>query len=293
MLKVNNYSNLNLILLLGVSLLILFLIKSFLLEKINKKDLEIAKEISIGYEEIQEDYGEVLTSPNGTLAVLADGLGKNEAGRISSITSVKTIIKMFKEEGSKERVLYFFKKAFNKANREIIKRVEKDKGGASVLSVIITNNLLNYALVGDVMLAIFRNKELVKLSEGHSISEIAKREYYNGKLEKAKALYAIKEKKLLYYVGQESFKDIEISEIPIELYKDDIVVLMTKGIYEGLKWVEFEKILNNKKVHVNEICEEIMISIANNNKSNCNGSIILIKYCGKKRKAAATNQNNY
>jgi len=293
MLKINNYSNLNLILLLGVILLILVVIKSYLLKKLNKKDLEIAKEISIGYEEIQEDYGEVFTSPNGTLAVLADGLGKNETGRISSITSVKTIIKMFKEEGSKDRLSYFLKKAFNKANREIIKRVEKDKGGASVLSVIITNNVLNYALVGDVMLAIFRNKELIKLSQGHSISEVAKREYYKGKLEKAKALYAIKENKLLYYVGQESFKNIEISEVPIELYKDDIVVLMTKGLYEGLSWIEFEEILANKKVNINEICEEIMISVANNNKNNCNGSIILMKYCGRKRKAAGINKNNY
>lgn len=293
MLKVNNYSNLNLILLLGASLIILLLIKSYLLKKINKKDLEIAKEISIGYEEIQEDYGEVLTLHDGTLAVLADGIGKNEAGRISSITSVKTIIKMFKEEGSKDRFTYFIKKAFNKANREIIKRVEKDKGGASVLSVIVTNNLLNYALVGDVMLAVFRNKELVKLSEGHSISEVAKREYYNGKLEKAKALYAIKEKKLLYYIGQESFRDLEISEVPVELYKGDIVVLMTKGIYEGLKWVEFEEILGNKKAHVNEMSEEIMIRIADNKKNNCNGSIILMKYCGKNRKAAGSNKNNY
>lgn len=69
--------------------------------------------------------------------------------------AVKTISKLFKEEGNKEKITYFFKKAFNKASREIIKRVEKDKGGASVLSVIVYDNLLSYALVGDVMLAIF------------------------------------------------------------------------------------------------------------------------------------------
>lgn len=285
MIKVNNYSNLNFILLLGFILIILLAIRSFLLQKINKKTLEIAKEICIGYEEIQEDYGDIVTSSNGTLAVLADGLGKNEAGRISSITSVNTIINRFKEEGSKEKFSYFIKKAFNKANHEIIKRVEKDKGGASVLSVIITKNLLNYALVGDVMLAIFREKELIKLSEGHSISEVAKREYYNGKLEKAEALYALKDKKILYYVGQESFKNIEISEVPIELYKDDIVVLMTRGIYEGLRWIEFERILDNKKAHIDEICEEIITNVENNNQNNCNGSIILMKYCGKNKKS--------
>lgn len=285
MLSTDNYTNFKFILVLLGILLLLIIIKSFLLRRIYKKNLEIAKEVSIGYEEIQEDYVEVVNSNNGTMGVLADGLGMNEAGRISSIVAVKTIIKMFKEEGSKEKLTYFFKKAFNKANHEIIKRVERDKGGASVLSVIVNEDLLSYALVGDGMLAIFRDKELIRISEGHSISEIAQKEYYNGKIEKREALYALKEKKLLYHVGQESFKHIEISEVPIELYKNDIIILMSRGVYEGLRWIEFEEILGQKKAKTNELCRAIMDSVSNNNKRNCNGSIILMKYVGKKRKA--------
>lgn len=281
MVEYNTYLKLEVVFFLGVMLIFFIILEKFLLRFINKKDFEIAKEISIGNEEIQEDYVEIVKSSNETMAVLADGLGKNEAGRISSITAVKTIKRMFKEEGSNGKSNYFFKKAFNKANHEIIKRVEKDKGGASVLSVIITNNLLNYALVGDVMLAVFRDNELIKLSNGHSISEVAKREYYKGKLQKAEALHAIKEKKLIYYVGQESFSNIEISESPIKLQKNDIILLMSRGVYESLRWIELEEILGNKRASVNELCEEIMIEIKNNNKNNCNGSIILMKYMGK------------
>lgn len=281
MLNIDRYTSIKPIFILVIILITLFIIRDYLLKKINKRDLEIAQETIIGYEEIQEDYIDIVSSENGTLAVLADGLGKNEAGKISSITCVKTIIKMFKEEGSKEKLTYFFKKAFNKANHEVIKRVERDKGGASLLSVIVNGNLLYYALVGDVMLAIFRNKELIKLSEGHAISEVAKKEYYNGNLQKSEAMYALKEEKLLYYVGQESFKDMEISESPIELYKNDIIVLMTRGIYKSLRWIEFENILNNKKANIEEICEEIIENIESKNQNNCNGSIILMKYVGK------------
>ncbi|WP_297428358.1 protein phosphatase 2C domain-containing protein [Clostridium sp.] len=286
MLSVDDYGNLKLILLLLGVLILLLILRTFLLKRINKRDLEIAKGVSIGSEEIQEDYMDVVNTSNGTLAVLADGLGKNEAGRISSIVAAKSIIKMFVEEGSKEKLTYFFKKAFNKANHEIIKRVEKDKGGASVLSAIVNDNLLSYALVGDAMIGIFRNKELVRLSEGHTISEVAKKEYYNGKIQKKEALYALKEEKILYYVGQESFKNIEISEVPIELYKNDIILLMSRGIYEGLRWVEFEEILSNKRTSVSVICQEIIERVENNNKNNCNGSLILMKYTGKKREAA-------
>ncbi|CUU50389.1 PP2C family protein-serine/threonine phosphatase [Clostridium beijerinckii] len=282
MINVNDYSNLKFIFLLLAILILLLIARNFIIRRIYKQELEIANEIFIGNEEIQEDYSEVVNKSNGTMAVLADGLGKNEAGRISSIVAVKTISKLFKEEGNKEKITYFFKKAFNKASREIIKRVEKDKGGASVLSVIIYDNLLSYALVGDVMLAIFRNKELVKLSKGHSISEVAKKEYYNGKIQKDEALYALKEKKLLYYIGQESFRDIEISESPIELQKNDIIILMSRGVYEGLRWIEIERILGNKKANINEICGQIMENVKDNNKNNCNGSIMLMRYCGKK-----------
>jgi len=282
MINVNEYSNLKFIFLLLAVLILLLIARDFLIKRIYKRELEIANEIFIGNEEIQEDYLEVVNKSNGTMAVLADGLGKNEAGRISSIVAVKTISKLFKEEGNKEKITYFFKKAFNKASREIIKRVEKDKGGASVLSVIIYDNLLSYALVGDVMLAIFRNKELVKLSNGHSISEVAKKQYYNGKIQKDEALYALKEKKLLYYIGQESFRDIEISETPIELRKNDIIILMSRGAYEGLRWIEIEGILGNKKANINELCGQIMENVKDNNKNNCNGSIMLMKYCGKK-----------
>lgn len=282
MININDYSNLKFIFLLLAVLILLLIARNFLIRRIYKRELEIANEIFIGNEEIQEDYLEVVNKSNGTMAVLADGLGKNEAGRISSIVAVKTISKLFKEEGNKEKITYFFKKAFNKASREIIKRVEKDKGGASVLSVIIYDNLLSYALVGDVMLAIFRNKELVKLSNGHSISEVAKKQYYNGKIQKDEALYALKEKKLLYYIGQESFRDIEISESPIELQKNDIIILMSRGVYEGLRWIEIERILGNKKANINEICGQIMENVKDNNKNNCNGSIMLMRYCGKK-----------
>lgn len=281
MLNFNEYTNIKFIVLLGIILIILLIIKTFLLKKINKKELEIAQEVCIGYEEIQEDYADIISEAYGTLAVLADGLGKNEAGRISSIVAVKTIIKMFKEEGNVDKITYFFNKVFKKANHEIIKRVEKDKGGASVLSAIVKDNLLYYALVGDAMLAVFRDKELIRLSEGHAISEVAKKEYYNGKLQKSQALYALKEKKLLYYMGQESFKNIEICESPIELYKNDIVVLMSRGVYEGLSWIELEEILGAKKVSVEEKCEEIMETVKRNDFNNCNGSVVLMKYVGK------------
>ena len=275
------FNNIKMLIFLGTILLILIIIRLMLLKKINKKDVEYSISTIIGNEEIQEDYNGVVFKEYGTLAVLADGFGKNECGRIASIIAVKTIKDLFEKEATKERISYFLRKSFNEGNKEILRRIERDSGGASVLAGIISDNLLYYALVGKSMLCIFRNKELVKISEGHTMSEIAKKQYSAGQIERDKALYALKENKILYYMGQESFKNIEISDPPIKLEKNDIVVLMSRGISENIRWVELERILSQKNEKIDELCDEIVDSLEYD-KVNSNGSIILMKYIGKK-----------
>ena len=280
----NTYLNsFKIVISLGIILLILIIIKTILSAIINKKDIESARAFIIGNEEIQEDYNTLVSRDYGTLAVIADGLGKNEAGRIASITAVKTISSMFNEKGNKQKIIYFLRKSFNTANNEVLKRIERDKGGASVLCGIISDDLLYYALVGEAMLCIFRNNELVKMSEGHSMGEIVKKQFSNGKIDRDKAIHVLKEKRILYYMGQESFKNIEMSDPPISLKKDDIVVLMSRGVYENIRWVDLEEILSQKNKSLNMICEEIT-NEAEYSSNSCNGSIILMKYLRKKPK---------
>lgn len=276
MIHFDYYDNVNIILILILVLIILLIARYLVLKRINKEDFEIAKSIIIGNEEIQEDYTRIEQKNNMFLAVLADGLGKNEAGRYSSITSVKTIVREFNDEFNDEKINYFFNKSFNKVNKEILKRVEKDKGGTSLLAAVITIDSLNYALVGDVMLCVFRNNSLSRISRGHSMGEVVKEEYKKGKLEREKALYALKEDKLLYYMGQESLKHIEMNDSSIKINKGDIIVLMSRGIYENIRWVKLEEILSRTRDTLSEKCDEIINIIERNGKRN-NGSIILMK----------------
>ena len=271
------FSNLGLILTLFGLLIILILIRIVLFYQINKKVVDIAQKVIIGYEEIQEDQIGIASTEAGVLGVLADGLGKTEAGKISSVYAVKTIRDSFIREGSIEMFKYFFNKAYNKANHEIVSRVEKDKGGASVLTAIISNGFLHYALIGDAMLSVYRGDELFRISKGHSIDEVAKKHYIDGMLQKKDAVSVYKEKKLLYYLGQESQKEIETNDAPIKLKKGDIVVLMSKGIYKGIKWIKLEEILG-KKIKLEEVSNEIIANVH----SDCNGSILLMKYKANK-----------
>jgi len=210
---------------------------------------------------------------------MSDGLGKNEAGRISSIASVKTIEKMFLDEYSNEKINYFFYKSFNKVNHEIIKRVEKNKGGTSNLSIIIDKENLYYASLGNVMLALFRKNELIKLNESHCINEVAKREYYKGKIERIEALQVLNNKKILYYLGQENFDNSKIEMENIKLEKNDLILIMSKGIYENIRWVNLENILSENKKHLDIALNEIILETEENKhgRINKNGSIVIMK----------------
>ncbi|WP_129599942.1 PP2C family protein-serine/threonine phosphatase [Anaerophilus nitritogenes] len=241
---------------------------------------EVGSASIIGNRELQEDAMDMISKGKALLAVLADGRGKSHAGKISSQLSVNIFKKLFVDEDFIYNINYFLKRAFHITNREILKNLEDHQGGASIVCAIIIDNLLHYALVGNTMIAVFRNNELIPLSEGHTVNVLAKRGFYQGKISKQQALWALKEKRLLNYVGQDGFKDVEIYDVPVQLKKEDIIVLMSDGIHQYISWNILEE---NMKKHLtcNEIAENIICQLNNDSIQNKdNASIIVMRYRG-------------
>lgn len=263
---------------LAIILVILLLVKNILINLASANDLHIEKASLIGKEEINEDYMDTAEASYGTLAVLADGFGKNETGRISGRAAVNTITQLFLEQWSGEKIEYFFNRAFNLANCEILKRIDGNQGGANVISAIIKEGELYYGLVGNAMIAVFRQGELFKLSEGHTVNVVAKKQFYKGKITKENALSALKEKKLLYYLGQEKLMDIEIIETPVVLQNGDIILLMSSGIYDSMPWTQLENIIGNN-ISFKNLGQEIVQGVKEKG-TKSNGSIMLMKYAG-------------
>jgi len=279
MLFIDEHGVYGMLFILFIVLSMLLILKQMLFYFLKKEKLRIFTYSKTGDEEIQEDYFEIVKNKDAALVSMSDGLGKNEAGRISSVASVKTIEKMFLDEYSNEKINYFFYKSFNKVNHEIIKRVEKNKGGTSNLSVIIDKENLYYASLGNVMLALFRKNELIKLNESHCINEVAKREYYKGKIERIEALQVLNNKKILYYLGQENYDSSKIEIDSIKLEKNDLLLIMSKGIYENIRWIDFENILSENRNHLDIALNEIISETEENKYGtiNKNGSIVVIK----------------
>jgi serine/threonine protein phosphatase PrpC len=78
-------------------------------------------------------------------------------------------------------------------------------------------------------------------------------------------------------LGQDSFSEIEFLSKPLQLKKNDLIVIMSEGIFNTLRWVEIESVLEQKK-SAQKLADEI-IRLANNSSfvSRENGTILICK----------------
>lgn len=241
------------------------------------KRYQVGKAQIIGRRQVQEDHYGVSRTTQGLLAVLADGMGRNYGGKIAAKIAVNTIETIFTADNAFENPIYFFKRSFHAANREILKELDEGRGGASVAAAVIRDDKLFYACVGNIKVAIYRNGSLVPVSTGHTYDVLAEAQYYRGELTREDAQKMLKSRRLYNYLGQDGFQDIEFFDTPIVLEARDVVVLMSDGVFEGITWREIEACVGQAKT-CQARAAEIMELIGSGNKAEQdNATIILIE----------------
>lgn len=248
-----------------------------------KSKCEIGCCKTIGGREIQEDFYKVTRTGEGLLAVLADGMGKELGGKIAARKVTEVFEELFKEYNALDHPYYFFQKAFQTANMEILKLFDDGRGSAAASAVMLRESpvhgeypVLYYAIVGNVKLAVFRNGELIPIGSGHTIDVLAQDKYYSGDITREDVLALLNTKRIYNYIGKDNFKDIEFYDTPVQLRKNDIVALMSDGIYEGMEWKELEEYLGQRK-KCDKLAFDVVEHINRGEREKDNASIVLIK----------------
>lgn len=262
---------------LAVLILLLEFIKLWIGREKGSQQPDVGSSMTIGSREVQEDQIASMSTDAGMMAVLADGAGKAYGGRIAARTAVDTFRDIFGDYNAFNNPQYYFRKAFQCANREILKVLgDENRGTASVGCALIRRGYLYYALVGNVKIAVFREGTLVPVSAGHTVAVMAEKRFREGKLSRQETLSLLENQRLYNYLGQDGFRDIEFFDAPVQLLKGDIVALMSDGIHEYLGFREVEEVLRERGN-----CQEKALRIiekvnkgAGDNKDNA--SVILI-----------------
>lgn len=238
----------------------------------------IGSAMTIGTREVQEDYYFHGTQKGATLLVVADGNGETYAGRIASQTGVRTFRDLFAGYNVYENPKYFFKKAFFSANRAVLHQLDNgQKGYSSLTAVMIIEDKLYYATVGNVKLYVLRKGDLVAISTGHTLEMLGKHEFSQGKLTRSDALSMLEDVRLYNYLGQEDFRELELFDEAISLQPQDVVVVASDGIYDLLSVHEIEQAIKSSKNMQKVAFRLVELVNRHQNEDKDNAAVVLCK----------------
>ena len=192
----------------------------------------------------QQDYFGVKELSGALLVMLADGSG--EHGDIAAKISVDTFRDLFINKAAVDKPQYFFRRAAHATNKKILNVLEERQGYSSVAAVVINDSTLVYSLVGNCRVAVFRNGDLIPVSEGQTIDVLARHRYEEGRISKLQTLALLDRHRLYNVLGQDAFQDIELFSKPLTIKPRDLVVIFSEGVSNVLRWKELEDILDQR-----------------------------------------------
>ena len=245
-----------------------------------EEDVRIGIYQIMGSRQLQSDAAQAWSNRAGIMAVIADGIGRANTGRVCAQIAADTILDRFEPYQKLNDPAYFFRSVFFEANKRIQQTIGERRGGASTGAVFLGGGYLYYAVAGDIRIAIVRGQELIPLSRGQTMDVLAVRAYEEGKISRQDAVWSMEEKRLWNYLGQDGFHEIEICEKPILLKEGDKVLLVSKGIFEELSYREMEDILIDC-ASSKELAERLARAAEKKDSpQKDNGSVILIQQDG-------------
>ena len=223
-------------------------------------EYELGAASTLGTRTVQQDYFGVKNNNGVLLMLLADGIRDN--GEIAAKLAVDTFRDLFDDANAIYKPQYFFKRAANATQQKITNTLEERQGETSITAVILKGDELFYSLIGNCRVTVFRGGDLIPVSEGQTLDVLAKHRYEEGRISKQETLALLNRHRRYNVLGQDSFKEIEIFSKPITLKDNDMIVLMSEGVFNTLRWVEIEEVLS-KKNPVQTLADEI-IRLVNN-----------------------------
>lgn len=265
-----------------VGLMVLIVVLEVAKLFMNDKDesgrgIDIGISMTVGSRDVQEDQAGTQITEAGTMAVLADGAGKAFGGRIASRTAVETFVELFQDYNAFYNPQYYFKKAFHRANRQILKNLQDEAyGSSSAGCALLRAGYLYYAVVGNVKICVFREGSLVPVSTGHTVAVLAKEKFREGKISRQDALALLENQRLYNSLGRDGFQEIEVFDAPVRLKRGDIIALMSDGVHELLGFKEMEEILKETKNCQEKAFEIIELVNKNPGERKDNASVVLL-----------------
>lgn len=182
----------------------------------------------MGKRDSQQDAYAVKHYPQGTLAVVCDGMGGHDDGAQAARAAADAFVSAFSDAMPipvRERL----QKALTASNHAVRKLFCAPRyGGTTLAAMFVGGGVVWWISVGDSPLFLWRRKRLLRLNADHSMREIYGEFVKNGTMTQAEALR--KGHMLRSAVTGEGLEMVDVSVTPRPLLPGDRLILATDGV---------------------------------------------------------------
>lgn len=213
-----------------------------------------------------------------TLLVVADGMGGHVAGaRASQILTESFIDTYQKSEGAISERL---QQSLNQSNADVAEAISNDHDlagmGSTLLATVISEAGLEWISVGDSPLWLYREGELKRINQDHSMAPVLADMVAAGKLSESEAASDPKRNALRSAVMGDNLGLVDSSSNAVGLQQGDVLLLASDGVMT-LSDVQIASLIEDNISAANdEILATIMQAVMESEKPNQDNTTILI-----------------
>ncbi|MBQ8502751.1 MAG: serine/threonine-protein phosphatase [Clostridia bacterium] len=252
--------------------------------------LQVGSATCVGSREYQQDslkvtkdFIEHIGKENLAIAILCDGMGGLKGGDLASNLCTSTI---FNDFYSREEITNYNKyliRQIYKVDDMVCSLVDENNNrmrcGSTLTAVIVDEDEMYWASVGDSRIYLIRNGEALQLTQDHNYLMKLMQDVKDGRITEAEALSHPDKGALISFIGMGGVKHICSNSRPIKLCKGDYIVLCSDGLYRCLSDNAMVQILNESSDDMIVAANRLVYSaLSTNMKSHDNTSVIVIKY---------------
>lgn len=251
-----------------------------------RDNMKVGMSSVIGRRESQQDAVAV-SDPNPTdfsepwFGILCDGMGGMSGGELASSLCIEMMLNAFVE--NKSPIPEFFRNSIVSADIAVANIKDANGNylgaGSTFVGVVIQNNDLYWASVGDSHIYVLRDNEMALVTNEHNYMMELMKSVKRGEITLEEAKSNPKREALISYMGMGDVSLMDVIEKPFFLKRGDIILLSSDGLYRALSDEEIFNIIrmcgDNMQLAADQLTEYAM---SKNFKYQDNTSVVLIKY---------------
>jgi protein phosphatase len=212
----------------------------------------------------QEDYSLFRILKGGTelLVVLADGMGGHTSGEIASknaVTVFDSTFNSYPSDSVPTKLGAALQQANNNLARLILENQALEGMGCTLIGVHISTDGLRWISVGDSLLYLYRNGQLMQLNADHSMSPVIEELRISGKISREEAANHPNKNALRSAVMGSDIPMIDSPNSSMPIFHGDILIAAS----DGLLTLGTEPILSILNRHKNQTADEISSALVN------------------------------